>query len=327
MPLLLQVFITIISHLLTGALGPLNIALIHLIPILVIALHGDMVATMIITTVSVVLFDLLYVPPQYSFNVNDLVYVWSFILFYIVGYIITVQAKQIHTTFIKDILLNTLSHDLKTPLSSILGNTSILLQQDNIAKEDQKDILLQIKNSSQKMNRLILNLLDSARLQNGKNRLHKEWCDFEDLIGLALQEFDKEQDKFDISIDHGLKLFWGDSVLLARLLVNLMDNGLKYSNDNNVQIIISATSSDLSIRFFNESTFIKKADLQNMFEKFYRLDNSVDIQGSGIGLSICRDIAMAHGGVIQAYAEDGGIYIEVSLPIVKDPKEILKESV
>ena len=81
-------------------------------------------ATLLITTISVIMFDLLYVPPQYSFNVHDLIYVWSFLIFYAVGYTITFQAKRIHVNEIRQLLLHTLSHDLKTPLSSILGNAS-----------------------------------------------------------------------------------------------------------------------------------------------------------------------------------------------------------
>lgn len=326
LPLVLQTLITILSTLFTESLGMVNIALIHLIPVLVIAIRGDMTATMIIASISVILFDLLYVPPRYSFNVQDLMYAWSFILFYVVGYIITIQARRLHATAIKDILLHTLSHDLKTPLSSILGNTSILLQKRPLAEKDRNDIILQIKNSGQHMNRLILNLLDSARLQNSRSFLRKEWCDFEDMLGVALQEFDQEPDAILLSIDPELRLFWGDGALLTRLLVNLLDNGLKYSYENRpVRISIIYTPSEVRIVFFNESSPIKKADLKNMFEKFYRLDNTVDMGGSGIGLSICKDIVVAHNGTIEAYNGNGGLTVEVTLPVSKHPGNTPKE--
>lgn len=319
-PFILQVVITFIGIAFTEPIGLINIAILHLIPVLVIALRGDMVATMIITTISVILFDLLYIPPKYSFNVHNLVYVWSFILFYVVGYIITFQARRLHSTAIKDILLSTLSHDLKTPLSSIIGNISFLHKKDRYSDADYNEIIVQIKHSSQQMNRLILNLLDSARLQNTHTLIQSQWCDWEDLVGVALQEFDQDHQLINSSIHPDLPLYWGDNALLVRLLVNLLDNGIKYSQSNTpVLLTIHHVDDSIRIRVYNQSLPIKKADLKNMFEKFYRLENTADMGGSGIGLSICKEIASAHKGKITAYNGDGGVFLEVLLPILKSP--------
>ncbi|MDD2780306.1 ATP-binding protein [Sulfuricurvum sp.] len=328
LPFFIQVFITLIGTRFTESIGLINIAILHLIPVLVIALRGDMVATMIITTISVILFDLLYIPPKYSFNVHNLIYAWSFILFYVVGYIITFQSRRLHSTAIKDVLLSTLSHDLKTPLSSIIGNISLLHKREKLNESDHNRIVVQIKQSSQQMNRLILNLLDSARLQNTQTLLQPQWCDWEDLVGIALQEFDQDHQLIASSIDPELPLFWGDTALLVRLLVNLLDNGIKYSNDDTlISLTIQSLNDSIQISVFNQSPPIKKADLKNMFEKFYRLENTADMGGSGIGLSICKKIVTAHQGVITAYNGNGGVFLEVILPTIKHPdirpKELL----
>lgn len=326
LPFFLQIAITFIGITFTETIALINIAILHLIPVLVIALRGDMVATMIITTLSVILFDLLYIPPKYSFNVHNLIYVWSFILFYVVGYIITFQARRLRSTAVKDVLLNTLSHDLKTPLSSILGNTSLLHKREKLSDVDYNGIVVQIKQSAQQMNRLILNLLDSARLQNTETLLQPQWCDWEDLVGVALQEFDRDHQMIISSIDADLPLFWGDTALLVRLLVNLLDNGIKYSKDA-APIVLNIHPSEDSIRIsvFNESPPIKKSDLSNMFEKFYRLENTADMGGSGLGLSICKEIATAHHGRIEAYNCEGGVCVEVTLPIKRYPNPHPKE--
>lgn len=326
LPFFLQLSITFIGINFTETIGLINIAILHLIPVLVIALRGDMAATMIITTVSVILFDLLYVPPQFSFDVHNLIYLWSFILFYVVGYIITKQSRKLHATAIKDVLLNTLSHDLKTPLSSILGNISLLAKKERLSESDYLHLIIQIKQSSQQMNRLILNLLDSARLQNTQTFLQLQWCDWEDLVGIALQEFDQDHQMIVSSIDSDLPLFWGDTALLVRLLVNLLDNGVKYSKDTTpIVLSIHRFQDSIRISVFNESPPIKKADLKNMFEKFYRLENIADMGGSGIGLSICKDIATVHHGVIEAYNREGGVCVEVTLPIKRHPNPHPKE--
>lgn len=325
---LLIIVITLISQLFKSSLGLINIALFHLIPVIVIAIRGNIRSTMIITGASVIIFDLLYVPPMYSFDVHDLSYIWSFIIFFVVGYTISAQAKRIQTNAIKEIFLNALSHDLKTPLSSILGNTSLLLKEKVVDVATRRDVLIQINDSTQRMSRLISSLLDSARLQDNQSALRMEWCDFEDIVGVALQEFlnNPKQSQIEITIDPELSLFWGDCSLLVRLVVNLIDNAMKYTEEGKkIALSIVGNSKTLKLLCFNESKPIKKADLKNMFDRYYRIDHSADIGGSGIGLSICRDIVNAHGGIIEAYNVQNGVCFEIIFSITKFPFNKLNE--
>lgn len=326
--ILLLGLITIVSQIFRSQLGLLNIALIHLVPVIVIALQGNIRSTMVITTISVVMFDLLYVPPMYSFDVHDLSYIWSFIIFFTVGYTISYQANRIHANAVKEIFLNTLSHDLKTPLSSILGNASLLLKEKTQDPIIRREIIVQINDSTQRMNRLVSNLLDSARMQDIKSPLRMEWCDLEDIVGVALQEFryNPKQSQIEVHIDPELQLFWGDCALLVRLIVNLIDNALKYTeNGKRISLTITNDDSNIKIICFNESEPIKKADLKNMFDRFYRIDYSADIGGSGVGLSICRDIVHAHKGLIKAYNVSEGVCFEILFLVSKSPSDRLKE--
>ena len=324
----LLAIVTMVSQLLHAHLDIINVALIHLVPVIVIALRGDMTATMIVTTASVLMLAFFYVPPRYSLHVEDLIYIWSIIIFYLVGYTITLQSKRIHANEIKQLLLNTLSHDLKTPLASILGNTTLLQEGAQLDEQTRARVLTQIRESSERMDRLIGNLLDSARLKSETTILQNDWCDFEDLLGVALHEFhdDNHQKQLKIEIADDLPLFWGDGGLLVRLLVNLMENAFKYTApERHIRVGITATRKAIRILFFNESEPIRGDDLRNIFERFYRLDNTADINGSGIGLAICKDIVTAHQGTIEAYNVKGGVCFEVVLPIQKHPSETLKE--
>jgi len=203
--------ITLISVVFQSYLELVNIALIHLIPIIVVALRGNFSATAVITLMAILLFNVLYVPPVYSFSVHDAIYLWSFAIFVLVGYIITAQAKKIQTNEIREILLSTLSHDLKTPLSSILGSITLLLEDRKMSEETQNTLLHEIKNGSDRMNRLINNLLDNARLKDKHLELKMEWCDLEDSLGVALQDFDEAhiQRSLRLHVDANLELFWG----------------------------------------------------------------------------------------------------------------------
>jgi two-component system sensor histidine kinase KdpD len=324
----LLVIVTMVSQLLHAHLDIINVALIHLVPVIVIALRGDMTATMIVTTAAVIMLAFFYVPPRYSLHIEDLIYIWSIIIFYLVGYTITLQAKRIHANEIKQLLLNTLSHDLKTPLSSIMGNTTLLLESKVLSAETREKVLGEIKASSERMDRLIGTLLDSARLKHSHAVLQQEWCDLEDLLGVALHEFHDEgsRKRLEIEIADDLPLFWGDGGLLVRLFVNLMENAFKYTDAwQKVKVTISATKKAVKIVFFNESEPIERDDLKNIFERFYRLDNTADINGSGIGLAICKDIVTAHQGSIEAYNVKDGVCFKVLLPIIEQPTETLKE--
>jgi two-component system sensor histidine kinase KdpD len=309
--------ITLISHLFKEYLDIINIALIHIIPVVIIAIYGNVKATIFITLLSVIFLNFLYIPPLYSFSVHNELYIWSFLIFGIVGWIITIQAKNLNTQTkqneLRESLLHIISHDLRTPLSTIHGSINLILSNDNLDIESKNNLLEDINYSSLRMKRLITNLLDSTRLSSGSIDLKLEWCDFEDIVGVALNEFSQKQndEKLDIKIDE-LSLFWGDNTLLTQLIINLLDNAFKYSKPNTkIYLEIHNLNNFTKIKVFNESEYIDKEKLKNIFDKFYRFEDTNDISGSGIGLAICKSI------VIKAIAQNDGISIEIKLPIIK----------
>ncbi|MFW0702040.1 DUF4118 domain-containing protein [Aliarcobacter butzleri] len=321
--LAILLFITIICHTFREHLGIINIALIHIIPVIVVAIHGNIKATFFTTFLSVLFLNFLYIPPLYSFNVNNELYLWSFLIFGVVGLIITIQAKNLITqkkqNELKESLLNIISHDLRTPLSTIHGTINLILSNDKLDAKSLYPLLEDINYASISMKRLITNLLDSTRLSNKNFDLKQEWCDFEDIIGVALNEFSQKQndEKLNIKIDE-LALFWGDNILLTQLIVNLLDNAFKYSkSDSKIDLEVENLNNFIRIKVFNETEYIYKKKLKNIFDKFYRLEDTNDISGSGIGLAICKSIVKLHNGEIKAVSKDNGILIEIELPIVK----------
>jgi len=321
--LVILAFITIISHIFRNHLDIINIALIHIIPVIVVAIQGNIKATFFMIFLSVLFLNFLYIPPLYSFNVNNELYLWSFLIFGVVGLIITIQAKNLITqkkqNELKESLLHIISHDLRTPLSTIHGTINLILSNDKLDSKNLHALLEDINYASISMKRLITNLLDSTRLSNKNFDLKLEWCDFEDIIGVALNEFSQKQndEKLNIKIDE-LALFWGDNILLTQLIVNLLDNAFKYSkNDSKIDLEIENLNNFIKIKIFNQTEYIDKKKLKNIFDKFYRFEDTNDISGSGIGLAICKSIVKLHNGEIKAISKDNGILIEVQLPIVK----------
>lgn len=321
--LIILLIITFISHVFMEHLQIINIALIHIVPVVVVAIHGNFKATFVITFLSVILLNFLYIPPLYSFNVNNELYIWSFIIFAVVGWIITLQAKNLRTQTkqneLKESLLNIISHDLRTPLSTIHGTINLLLSDKRLDEKSTRSLLEDVNYASLRMKRLITNLLDSTRLTDKNIDLKLEWCDFEDIVGVALEEFSQKQseDLIDIKIDD-MTLYWGDNILLTQLIVNLFDNAFKYSKENTtIELEILNLNNYIKITIFNESEYIDVKKLKNIFDKFYRLEDTNDISGSGIGLAICKSIVKLHNGDIKAIPKDNGIEIEINLPITK----------
>lgn len=321
--LIILTIISAISHFFREHLGIINIALIHIIPVVVVAIHGNIKATVFMTFLSVLCLNFLYIPPLYSFNVNNELYLWSFLIFGVVGLIITIQAKNLITqkkqNELKESLLHIISHDLRTPLSTIHGTINLILSNDKLDSKSLYPLLEDINYASISMKRLITNLLDSTRLSNKNIDLKLEWCDFEDIIGVALNEFSQKQndEKLSIKIDE-LALFGGDNTLLTQLIVNLLNNAFKYSkSDTKIDLDVENLNNFIRIKVFNETEYIDKKKLKNIFDKFYRLEDTNDILGSGIGLAICKSIVKLHKGEIKAIAKENGILIEIELPIIK----------
>jgi len=311
----------LVSHIFKDYLDIINISLLHLIPVLFVALHGNIKPTILITIASLILFNFLYIPPLYSFDVYDNLHLVNFLIFAFVGWFITIQAKKLQEQTkeneIRENLLNIISHDLRTPLSTILGSSNLLLQNNHLEEETKRNLLGDIHHASLRMKRLISNLLDNTRLKSGAI-LEFDWCDWEDIIGVALEDFGENQiESFELFIDDS-ELFWGDNTLLVQLMINLIDNALKYSNNNKkISLHIVNEHNQIKIRIWNSSDFIEQKKLQNIFEKFYRLEDTNDIIGSGIGLYICKTIVHLHSGTIEAFYENDGIAITIGLPKLK----------
>ncbi|MDA8222053.1 ATP-binding protein [Desulfosporosinus sp.] len=226
-----------------------------------------------------------------------------------------VESERLRTA-----LFNSLSHDLRTPLASIIGAVTGLLEDRNVvySPEVRKELLKTILHGAERMNRFISNLLDMARLESGMLRLNKEWCDLQDIIGVAINRLGDALTRrpLDIDIQEGLPLVQADGILIEQVLINLLDNALKYSEAaSKIMIAIRQQGKQLEIVVANRGHSIPEADLSKVFDKFYRLSSPLQVSGTGLGLAICKGLIEAHGGEIWAENNKlGGVTITFTLP-------------
>jgi two-component system sensor histidine kinase KdpD len=217
-------------------------------------------------------------------------------------------------------LLNSISHDLRTPLVSIIGALSSLRDQ-RLPMDDKKrqDLLSGAWDEAERLNRFVGNLLDMTRLEAGELRVQMEPCDVQDLIGCALAALDPKLEGRDVSVTlaEGMPLVNMDMVLMTQVLVNLLDNALKYSPiDSALEVRAQTEDHHLRIMVLDRGPGIPVADLHRIFDKFFRLPVPEGVSGTGLGLSICKGIVEAHGGTIWAEnRKDGGLRITLQLPL------------
>ncbi len=217
-------------------------------------------------------------------------------------------------------LFNSISHDMKTPLASILGAVSSLVDDGDLYNSDQKTTLLtSIRQGALRMNRVVSNLLDMARLESGYMRLHTDWCDIQDIIGVTLRE-NREilQDHcIKVQIPESISLIKVDYALIEQVLTNLLHNAVKYSPaQSEILVRVVEEQDELMVSVTDQGMGIATTDEERIFEKFYRLQSPGKVSGTGLGLSICRGIIEAHGGKIWAKSRPGsGGILNFTLPI------------
>jgi two-component system, OmpR family, sensor histidine kinase KdpD len=233
------------------------------------------------------------------------------------------QARQAQvlqaTEQLQTALLNSISHDLRTPLVSITGALSSLQDQDaQLDGASRRRLIENARQEAERLNRLVGNLLDMSRVEAGALRLRLEPSDVQDLIGSALAQLDEplRGRRVNVEVPEGLPLVPMDFALMTRVLVNILDNALKYSPPGSpIDVTTMVVAGHLEIEVSDRGVGVPHEDLNRVFDKFYRVQRPGRVAGSGLGLSICKGIVQAHQGFIAAENRPGGgTTITISLP-------------
>jgi two-component system, OmpR family, sensor histidine kinase KdpD len=223
-------------------------------------------------------------------------------------------------------LLNSISHELRTPIATISGAASGLLNPATASDSSNRVALAQdIQTAAERLNRLVENLLDMSRLESGRLTLKREWCDVCDLLGAAVQRMGDGLGEHPVHIHCApdLPLVQMDFVLIEQVIVNLLDNIRNYTPPT-TQIDLEAMITDgaLSIRVMDDGPGIPKDELGRIFDKFHRVPGT-PTGGTGLGLSISRGLVEAHGGALTAENRilDGACFV-IRLPLGAAPPPV-----
>ncbi len=247
----------------------------------------------------------------------------------LLGFIKTIHDITVQSEIdqMKNEFISTVSHELRTPLTAIKGFIDLILQGEaGKINKDQKEFLEIAKQNTDRLVKLISDLLDISKIESGRLRIRREPVYIDELIEKSIMTFSKEIEKKGIqlilSLDKPLPIISGDFDRLSQVLNNLISNAIKYTKDDGkIEIIAYRRENKLIIEVKDNGIGISKKDQEKLFDKFFRVDSSLtqEVGGAGLGLAITKSIISMHSGEIwvKSKLEKGSSFC-FSLPIMAE---------
>jgi two-component system sensor histidine kinase KdpD len=238
------------------------------------------------------------------------------------------QAKmtqmQVEAERLRNSLLSAISHDLRTPLATIIGSASTLLEgEEHLQIQDKRDLSRVIVDEAERMSNLINNILDMARLDAGVVQLNKQWHPLEEIIGTVLTRLQKHlaDRSVKVKLPAGIPMIFVDAVMIEQVFINLLENAIRYTPAGSaLEISAEMSANAVECTVADHGLGIPKGREEQLFEKFYQARHEAAQSGVGLGLAICRAIVEVHGGRIYAQNKtSGGAVFTFVLPINEPP--------
>ncbi len=250
--------------------------------------------------------------------------------------------ERVEAEFLRNTLLSGVSHDLRTPLAGITGAATSLLETDKLSDADRKELAENIVNESDRMERLVNNLLDMTRLEAGGFQLKKEWHAVDELIGSSINAMRKRLSGHPVNTNcsPSLPLVMVDGMAIEQVIINILDNAVAYTPPGTPITISAQMIGERVVLQINDTgPGLPEENPQRVFEKFFRGEvrerqdrvSGGSRRGAGLGLAICKGIVELHGGTIWAanrpVSQGGGALFRIELPVGGTPPSPPEEGV
>ena len=292
----------------------------------------DIIPVLIAAILSALLWDFFFIPQKFTFFITDAQDALMFSMYFLIALVNAVfttkirqmekiankQEEKENTLKLYNTLLNCLSHELKTPISTIIGSTDNLqLMADKLSELHKHELLSEISKAAFQLDRQVSNLLSMSRLESGVIKPKSDWFDINEIVHDVLNNL-KDQIKnkpIQVVISENLPFFKLDYDLVFQVVYNLVHNALLYIPKYAVITIRASCKLDrLNIIVEDTGNGFPEDEIKEVFEKFYRLKNS-STGGTGLGLSIVKGFVEAmHGTIKLNNMEDGGAVFTIDIP-------------
>lgn len=308
--------ITLLGLLLHNLLGYRVVAFMLLVTVSILAMFLDIVPVLVAAVLSALFWNFLFIPPRFTLTVGtaeDRILLLMYFIIAMINAVLTFKIRQMEkevktreekTKSVRfyNTLLNSLSHELRTPITTIIGCTDNLqMNSHRLSEKDKADLLSEVSVASIRLNQQVENLLNMSRLESGFFQIKKDWCDVTDLIYKTLHRLEPNLTNYKVAIDiaEHFPLFKLDFGLMEQVIYNLILNVTQHTPKETVITIQADVSEDgLVLIIADNGRGFPEADINHAFDMFYRVKGS-STGGTGLGLSIVRGFVEAHNGSVK----------------------------
>lgn len=325
--------VSAVCFLFAGIIGYRVVALVLLMTVSIVAMLFDILPVVTTALLSALIWNIFFIPPLYTFHIATAEDMLMFILYFVIAMVNTVLTFNIRsaekrardkegrekTIRLYNTLLNSLSHEFRTPVSTILGAVDTLQESRyKLTEANRQDLLEQIDTASLRLNRQVENLLNMSRLESGMLKLQLDWCDLNELIFSVIQKLPPTAltHRIIFKPQEHLPLFRVDAGLMEQVLHNIIYNATLYTPENSmINIEAKLLAEVLVITISDNGKGFPEEDLPFVFDKFYRVPHT-QTGGSGLGLSIAKGFTEAHNGTVTLVNQkNGGALFSITLPV------------
>jgi two-component system sensor histidine kinase KdpD len=315
-----------------------NVAMVYMLPVIYVALRHSRGAAIAASILSVAAFDVLFVPPEGTFTIDDAQYILTFAIMLAVALVISRltadvrrQAREqaaltvaAETERIRSALLASISHDLRTPLAVMSGASSSLAEQgEQLAPEERRALARSVYEQSREMSEHVAKVLQMTRLETGAIEVERDWASLQEIAGSVLERLRSRMAEHRVIVDlpADLPLVRVDAALIEQALGNLLENAARHTPEGTVvRLGARRAGGELVVSVEDFGGGLPEGDVERIFAKFHRGAAEGPGGGMGLGLAICRAIVRLHGGRVWAErVPAGGTVFRFTLPLEEVP--------
>lgn len=329
----------------SNLIGYRTVALILLLTVSLAAMFFDIYPVLLAAVLSALIWNFFFIPPKFQFHIHSTEDILMFLMYFVIALLNAVLTNTIrerekvvqrkeekeNTLKLYSTLLNSLSHELRTPIATIIAATDNLQSgSGKLSAENKTELIGEISKASLRLNAQVENLLNMSRLESGMLQLKKDWCDVTELVYDTLSHLKDESPKHRVLVDikEHLPLFRIDYGLIQHALYNLLNNAFQYTPADSIirirvdydhhesghfedtgkerpELIQDRIVDALKFIIEDEGPGFPPEELYNVFDKFYRLKHA-RTGGTGLGLSIVKGFIEAHDGLVILENKPGG---------------------
>jgi two-component system sensor histidine kinase KdpD len=312
----------------------LSLGVLYLFAVLPVAVLWGLAYAIPVSIASMLAFNFFFLPPVHTFRLADGENWFALAVYLVTAVLVSELAARARrraaeaerlgrraletealrrSDAIKTTILRAVSHDLRSPLTAIRAAIDgIESDSFELTAEDRIELLATIGLETRRLERLVGNLLDLSRLEVGAATPHPALWTIEDLVGRALDDLGPSADRVEVAVAHEVPLIRVDGNQLERVLVNLIENALKFSSPSDpVRLDCRREGTDVVVRIIDRGPGVDRADVERIFEPFEREERDGPSRGTGLGLAIARGFAEANGAHVWAEigAPHGSVFV------------------